>query len=881
MSEALGRPQSAPTMLSMLFTDIEGSTRLLHEIGDEYAKVLSRHFGILTAAVGRHAGRVVHKSGDALFAVFEDPMRCVNSAIEAQKALFEETWPERGDVRVRMGLHAGEVQIYEHDYVGIDVHRAARISAAAHGGQVVLSRAVRFGLSEDGLPEGVSLRSLGLHRLKDLHYPEELFDLAIPGLPAEFGLLRSLGLRNTNLPSDPARLVGRSNERAQLRKLLISDHCRLVTLTGPGGTGKTSLALATARELQDHFPGGVFWTPLDDVVDPTLVAAAVSQSLGFQEHPGMTAVDVIRKHIAESATLLIFDTFERVLGAAAMLAELLWGCPQLSILVTSRERLNLRGEVEFEVPPLCLPDAGLGLEVISANESVQLFVECAREKRPRFSLTAENAGPIARICRRLDGLPLAIELAASRIALLEPAVLEVRLERSLGILKGRRRGSGRRHQTLHDTIQWSDNLLTLDERRIFHWVSVFAGGFDVETAEEIFGMFEDLDLDVIDGLDSLVGKSLLTRSTTLGRPRLMMLDTIRQYAAAGLSASADHAALRERHAVYFEKVAGEAGTNVLNDDQRNHVERLYKEAGNIRGALQWALEQPDAEATGRFLEMLKWFWISRGLLTEATSWVNQAIKQVEPLGDTRAKAAVLNVAGWITYVSGRYAAALEPAVEARRIFALLRDRAGMASAGIIAGIAKAVAGEVPEGPQLIIESLELFRELGEDHGAAIALIALGEGARAEGDLVAAEELHAEALELLRRARNSFWPGLLLQNFAHYRLREGDWQSASKYASEAMALGEEFDYPIVLNLSVMAKGGVALAKGDAARAARLLSATQARQDKLGAKFEPTDQADFERYRKLAQEALSEVDLRVAYLSGATADWSEILEEARQI
>ena len=881
MTAAVGDTNRRNRDLCMMFTDIEGSTQLLQSIGALYPNVLKRHYEILSTAIARNDGQLVNTAGDAVFAVFPDAAAGLRAAIDAQRMLYDEPWPDGCQVRVRIGLHAGAVQSLGDDFVGLEIHRAARIGASAHGGQIVLSGELRSRLPEETLPQGVGFRDLGSHRLKDLRYPEHIFDITIAGLPGTFPPLHSLGTRRTNLPSDPIDLVGRVAETDRVRRLLTRDRCRLVTLTGPGGTGKTSLAMAAAQAVQHDFPGGAHWVQLGEVVSADLVASVVVQSLGFQEMPGQSPADVIRNTIADARFLLVLDTFEHVIEAAPLIPNLLGGCPNLSVLVTSREVLSLRPEIVIEVPPLCTPVAGDAVDAIRSKDAVTLFVERVRDKRPDFAVTADNADPIARICRRLDGLPLAIELAAAHGALLEPDELEDRLTDSLEFLKDERRDLNPRHRALRQTIAWSDALLSEAERRLLRCVSVFSGGFDIEAAEAVLRGLDAVDFDVLEGLESLVAKSLLQRGAALGRPRLRMLDTIREYAREGLAAGSDHYAALAGHAAYYESVAAAAAPHILGEGQRPYVERLFQEAGNIRAALAWALKQPDGEATARFLEHLKWFWMSRGLGAEALDWTRLALEQTKTLGDTRPRAVALDVACWIRANSAGYAGALEPAVESLRIYRALGDKSGMAWVGHIAAGAMEIAGRMADSMALYKETRALFRTLGDIHGEAVVLTGIAERERAAGDLVASEKLHGEAFALLQQTDDTLYQHISLHNLAELRVLAGDWRSASRFASDAMALAEAYDYPFSLAYSMASKGAVALLKAETQQAARIFGAVQAQLDRLGIKFEPLDQTQFERYCTAARETLGDSEFEAATRAGAVMSWEKAVAEARAI
>ncbi len=474
--------------VTLLFSDIEGSTRLLQRLADRYAEVLREHHRLLRLAFGAWDGIEVDNQGDSFFVAFPAAADAVVAAVTAQRALAGHPWPDGVSVRVRMGLHTGEPINIGERYIGVDVHRAARVGAAAHGGQVLLSRTTAD-LVARALPVGVALRDLGPHRLKDLEHPEHLYQLVVEGLPADFPPLRTLDSRPNNLPLAPTPFVGREREVAQVVALLRHADVRLLTLTGPGGTGKTRLGQRVAAELLDDFPDGVWFVDLAPITDPALVAATIARVLGVQEGADQPLVASLIEQLREKRLLLVLDNFEQVVGAALQVAEVLAACPGLKVLVTSRVALRLSREHEYPVPPLALPDPRRlpPLDRLSQYEAVRLFIERAQAVKPDFAVTNENAPAVAEICHRLDGLPLAIELAAARVKLLPPRALLARLGHRLQVLTGGARDLPARQQTLRGAIDWSYRLLAPEEQALFARLAVFVGGRTLEAAEAVCG----------------------------------------------------------------------------------------------------------------------------------------------------------------------------------------------------------------------------------------------------------------------------------------------------------------------------------------------------------------------------------------------------------
>ncbi len=588
--------------VTLLFTDIEGSTRLLHQLGDRFPGVLAAHRELLRAACAAHGGHEVDSRGDSFFAAFPRARQAVAAVVAAQRALAVHPWPPGVTLRVRMGLHTGEPTRTPEGYAGLDVHRGARICDAAHGGQVVLSE-LTTKLVEPDLPAGVTLRDLSEHRLKDLARPEHLFQLVIAGLPADFAPLHSLDTRPNNIPIPPTRLIGREREIQAVRDLLRREDTRLVTLTGPGGTGKTRLGIGVAAELLHEFRDGAFFVALAPVADPETVSSAIAQALGVREAEGRPLQESLADFLRGKEALLVLDNLEHLPSAAPLVADLLRAHPGLRALVTSRAALRLSGEQEFPVSPLALPDMTHlpPVAALAHYAAVALFIERAARVRPDFTVTAGNAALVAAICARLDGLPLAIELAAARIKLLPPRALLARLGRgpagsSLRLLTGGARDLPARQQTLRDTIAWSYNLLTPEEQRLFRRLAVFGGGCTLETAEAVLhggpaggGAPEGSAIDVADGLASLADKSLLRQDEGAdGEPRFLMLETIREFGLEELAASGEEAVFRERHAGYFRALVEAAGA-ILFSTTRDRV-RLAVERDNIEAALRWWVE---------------------------------------------------------------------------------------------------------------------------------------------------------------------------------------------------------------------------------------------------------------------------------------------------
>ncbi|HEX2025832.1 MAG TPA: adenylate/guanylate cyclase domain-containing protein, partial [Actinomycetota bacterium] len=570
--------------VTFLFTDIEGSTRLLQRLGvDGYEALQDEHAGILRRVIEHGGGTVVRIEGDAFFAVFPTASAAVRAAVEAQRALAAHPWPDDGVIRVRMGLHAGEGRAGGADYVGIDPNRAARIAAAGHGGQVLLSDAVRA-LAGDDLPDGVSIRELGPQRLKDIRAPERLFDLVVEGLPSDFPAPKTLEARPGNLPRQLTTFIGREAEMAQTAELL-REH-RLVTLTGTGGTGKTRLALAVGTEVRPSFPDGVFVVELASLVDAGQVLPTLCDVLAVAEERGTDLVDTLVDRLAGKRLLLILDNFEHLLDGAGLVEELLRRTADVRVVATSRAPLGLYGEHLLEVPPLGVPEDVQEVAVLSGSEAVRLFVERAGEVRSGFALTERNAAAVAGICRRLDGLPLAIELAARRISILSPEAILAHLGRRLDLLTTGARGAPPRQRTLRNAIDWSYELLDKPERRLFARLGVFVGGAELEAIEAVCDPEGEREGGALDAVASLVDHGLIRGDARgLPEPRFTMLETIREYAGDRLDEAGERRAAEAAHLAVLVELAEAAEPHLRGGGQLPWLARLRAEAEEIDVAL--------------------------------------------------------------------------------------------------------------------------------------------------------------------------------------------------------------------------------------------------------------------------------------------------------
>ena len=618
MRDAPGEP------LTFVFADLESSTRLWDRFPDAMKGAMERHDEILRDAVNGAGGRVIKITGDGLMAVFGSPSAAATAALEAQRALRREPWGETGPLRVRMGIHVGVAQQRAADFYGPPVNRTARIMAAAHGGQVLLS-ADAAGMA-DRLPADTGLRDLGEHRLKDLAQPEHIFQLTHPELVSDLPPLATLSDRPNNLPTQTSEFLGREIQLSAIRDLLDADRVRLLTLTGPGGIGKTRLALQAAANQIDRFEHGVYLVDLSPVRDRDAALQAVVRAVGVSATTDEPPLTVLKQALRNRQLLLLLDNFEQVMDAVDGVTDLLQHCPELKALVTSREALRVRGEHLFPVPPLALPDRGeTAAELLAEYDAIRLFVERAREVQPDFALTDENAAAVAEICARLDGLPLAIELAAAGLTLFSPEELLHRLDRRLDVLRGGPRDLPARQQTLRSMIEWSHDLLQDSERTVFRLLSVFVTA-RLEAIEAVAAGLEPLrGIDVVDRLASLVDKSLLRSTDEGGQRRLSMLETIREYAAERLDDEPElAAAARRAHARYFCKFTHSRRHLFYGPERGAVLDELGAELGNLLVAWRYWVDEREPERLNSLLDGL---WV----LNEDRGWYHATIELANDL----------------------------------------------------------------------------------------------------------------------------------------------------------------------------------------------------------------------------------------------------------
>jgi predicted ATPase/class 3 adenylate cyclase len=800
--------------VTFMFTDIEGSTRLLQDLGAGYQPVQKAHDSVMRRAIRTNGGVEVHTIGDAFFAVFRSSVAAVAAAAQAQRAVAAGGDLAEHDVRVRIGLHTGEAILGGDDYSGIDVNTAARVSAAAHGGQVLLSDTTAA-LARNDLPEGVSLVDLGVHALKDVG-DIHLSQLAIDGLNAQFPPVRGHRAPPNNLPSNLPRLVGREDDLRRAGRLL--DGTRLLTLTGPGGVGKTSLALRMATDRLHQFPDGTFFAPLATVAAPDLVASAIVDALGLPSvSPDAPPAVHLLRYLADRTLLLVLDNFEQVLDASGFVAEILERSRGTKIIVTSRAALQIRGEQEMEVPPL--HDAA----------AVRLFENRARAVLPSFVIDDATAGDVAALTKRLDGLPLAIELAASWTKILPTSsILERVGGRGLG---GTRRDLPARQRTLYDTIDWSYQLLEEPARLLFERLSVFVGGATLGEVEAVCRADDELGVDLLEFISALLDHSLLTRVDHRAEPRFTMLKTIRDYARSRLEERGGAGPIADRHAGVFATWAEGAEPNLTRSNSAPWLERFTVEHGNLRAALHHSLGRGDADTARRLASNMWRFWQMRGHLREGREAVERTLTLAG--GSARPLAKALEAAGGIAYWQGDTAASYEFYERALAMQLELGDDAAIAYARYNLAFACLVGDEPAQAMTLLEHALDAFKELGDPRGIAVTTWGLGNAHQSTHELDEAAQYLAAAIEAFQPLDEPFSLG-----WAHFSMGEvtaamGRPGQARDHFERGLRLFAEVNDLSAAVMFVAGFAAVAALEGDTDRAVRLAGALVGLREKSGA------------------------------------------------
>ncbi len=872
--------------VTFLFTDIEGSTQLWEKHPELMPRAFKRHEQIIRESVAKHGGYAYKMIGDAFQVAFATAPDALAAAIDAQRALSAENWgggeassstrSNQSDdgikpnviskdqdfadasplqMRVRMALHTGVTDERGDDYVGSVLNRAARLLAAAHGGQILLSDAAET-LVRDSLPSNVTLRDLGEHRLKDLIRSEHIFQVIAADLPSEFPLPKTLNAFPNNLPMQMTSFIGRAHEIAEVKRLLST--ARLVTLTGAGGCGKTRLALQVAAELLDDpstgsgqvFADGAWLVELSPLADPGLVPQSIAAVLGVREEAGakQTILAALTEFLRYKSLLLVLDNCEHLIDACAQLADaLLHACPKLKILATSREALGIAGETPHRVPSLSVPDIRQPSppENLTQYEAVRLFVDRAVTIQPTFTLTQQNASALAQICHRLDGIPLAIELAAARVKVLSVEQIAARLDDRFRLLTGGSRTALPRQQTLRSMVDWSYDLLSEPERVLLRRLSAFAGGWRLEAAESVCADDEGRKTDdgspsiirpaspvfrredVLDTLIHLVDKSLVIVEDQDGESRYRMLETIRQYARDKLLESGEAQQIRARHADFFLKFAEQAEPKLLGADQLLSLNRLEAEHDNLRAALEWSLSSNDSQAALRLAGALYWFWLLRDYWIEGRAWLEQALARDAALSDGEAsrahksvRAKALNAAMDMAAEQGDQKSWRAYFDESLALYRELGDTRGIANAEMSLGRMAWHQGDLAAARARLENALTLFRQAGDAWGIADSIHTMGHVASDMGEYAVARARLEESLAHFRQLGDTLRVSVLLSDLGLVAYLQRDYAAAERHFQESLGIFRQNKSREGIATSLNRLGDLARGRGDYHQAAAL-------------------------------------------------------------
>ena len=810
--------------VTLVFTDIEGSTRLLQDLGDRYPEVLADHHRLVREAFAGHGGLERGSAGDGLYFVFQSAGAAVQAAVDGQLALAAWSWPEGGQVRDRMGLHTGEPVQATEGYIGLDVHRAARICAAGHGGQILVSRTTRD-LVAGQLRPPLGLIDLGAHRLRSLDGPpQRLYQVTGPGLASDFPPPRTSDAPRNNLRLEVTSFIGREREIEQAAGMLESS--ALLTLTGPGGVGKTRLGLRLARTLLEQFEDGAWIVDCGTLSDPAFVLPSVASTIGLTEPAGRSLLASIVDYLKGKRMLLVLDDCDPVLAASAELAgALVRSCSDIRIVVTSREALGVPGEAILPISSLTTPDgaAPTSAAALAEVDACRLFVERARAVQPAFELTDKNAQAVAQLCRRLDGVPLAIELAAARVRTLPVEQIAARLDDRFRLLTGGSRAVVARHQTLRATIDWSFDLLTEPEKAILRRLSVFAGGASLEAVEAICSGDPVESFEVLDILGRLVEKSLVFTDPTTAEARFRLLETVREYARGRLVEAGEADQTLRRHRDWYLSLVDRAAPSFFQGPEPvEQLRRLDLEHEDIRAALGWCLDQPGEGRAGLRMAAGLWrYWEIRGYLSEGRRWLERMMDAVgNESSSLRANA--LTGAGNLAFMQGDFRAASSFHEGSLALHRQLGDRQSVAYAANNLANTALQLGEHDRARALYEETLELTRELGDRRGVIFGSINLAAVATSEGDFETARQLQDQILTTIRGLGDPWIEAFALDAFGTSASRAGDRAGAAKLHADALPILEQMGDRRGVARVLTHLGDIALADGDADRSRELLS-----------------------------------------------------------
>ncbi|MDX1417529.1 MAG: tetratricopeptide repeat protein [Candidatus Promineifilaceae bacterium] len=845
-------------IVTLLFTDIQGSTPLWEQDPQGMREALALHDQALHQAIAAHDGRVIKTVGDEFQAVFIEPLQALAAAIAAQRRLTQTQWGRIGPLTVRMGLHTGQAQWAGSDYAGSHTfNRVARIMSAGHGGQILLSRETETLLRKRLLAD-VQLLDMGRHSLKGLSHQEHLFQVVAPDLPHTFPPLKTVDAVRHNLPAQVTAFIGREQEIEEIATLLTPHSAedrqvRLLTLTGPGGTGKTRLALEVAGEIWLHFAHGVAFVDLAAVRDPAFVLPAVERSLGLRASRGLSMLESITVYLQDKEILLLLDNFEQLLPAAQDVAALLTAVPGLKILVTSRSLLRVYGEVGYELRPMQLPDPRRlpRLEALLAYESIRLFDEHARAVKTDFKIDTRNAAAVAEICSRLDGLPLAIELAAARVRMLTAQQMLKQLENRFRILSGGARDLPPRQRTLRGAIDWSYNLLTLEEQALFRRLGVFAGSCSFEAAEAVCNAAADVD--VFGGLEVLIDHSLIRPSGAAAEPRFVMLQTIADYARQKLQNNGEESALRRAHLSFFTQLAEQARSYLETAEQDLWFDHLERDHDNFSAALQFAIAENDGLRGVRLAQALRIFWFSRGHLVEGRQFLRRLLSLELPPAD---RAAVLDSAGFLARYHGDYAAAERYIMEGLALARELGDQHATADSLANIGFVYLQQERLAQARATYKEALAIYGELRNEQGTADASIHLGLIAFYERDTSLAQQYYQRSLAIWQRLGDKQGIVYTQHMLGDAAFLEGRYETAAGLYLESLQEALVLSFQLVIAAAMEGLALIAAVREQSQRALQLAGAAHELRRRANIPASPAREVFIEQGLAAAWENLGE-------------------------
>ncbi|HEY5753316.1 MAG TPA: adenylate/guanylate cyclase domain-containing protein [Chthoniobacterales bacterium] len=852
--------------VTFLFTDIEGSSRMWERYPVAMGGALANHDRILRESIKLNEGLVFKTVGDAFCVVFNEAPGAIAAAAAAQKRLAESTWETPDPIKVRMAVHTGVAELRDNDYFGQTLNRVARILAAGNGGQTLLSR-VTEELVNGLLPDGVSLRDLGERRLKDLTRSERIFEVIIEGLPDEFPPLRSLERFPNNLPVQLTSFVGREAEQLEVRRLLDTTH--LLTLTGPGGTGKTRLSLQVAADVLEHYPDGVWLVELAQMSDPEKLAETVANVLGVMGDGDRQPEAVLASFLRRKNMLLIFDNCEHLVVPVAMLAtELLQAAPNLRILASSRTPLSIMGETTWPVPPLSTPQRTrwgdlpyYTVEQAVSFESVKLFMDRALAVNPRFQLTPENIRAVTQICYRLDGIPLAIELAAARVKFLPPQQIASRLDDRFQLLTGGSRSALPRQQTLRALIDWSHDLLSEKERILFRRLAVFVGGRTLETVEAVCSGEEIEDWEVLDLLSQLLDKSLITiEEGPQGEPRYVMTESVWQYATAKFAESTDGDVTRDRHLAYFTKKAEKAAPFLWGPDQAHWLEKLSPERYNFRAAMDWGIasKQPKGlELAMRMAVALARFWEVRSDLKEGREHTDALLAEVSRAPRTLLLAETILVGSRLAWCQDDTKVARAYAVESLEIFRELKADVHVGFSLAILGFIERLEDSVDAAEAYFKETMAIAEKTGDLELRSLALSGMGSIAGDRKDYAAAARLKQQSVEICRQLGDRYLLELNTWSLGRLAFLAGRTDEAFAFFRECAATAVELANRWIIPHLVENIGAICRVRGQFETGTRLFGAASVMRERLGLNFVPLEMEQYDREVATLREGVSDL------------------------